>query len=170
MNKFLESSFKDLYSSTVNAFPKTTRRQHAIDPIKIVRLEWVPYVGLKTLFIKGLAQNTENSKEYNPILLFKKINYSSVKGNNYIEIRDNNGKNYLLEKISENDVLVRCSCKDFLWRGNYADHLDHSLYGRKRTEYASQTNRPPVNPNNDPMVCKHVIKLYKVIEQSGIIN
>jgi len=170
MNRFLESSFKDLYSSTVKAFPKTTKRQYAIDPIKIVRLEWVPYVGLSTLFIKGLAQNTVNSKEYTPILLFKDINYSSTKGRNYIEIKDNNGKNYILERIFNNDVLARCNCKDFFWRGNYADHLDRSLYGRKRTEYHSQTNRPSVNPNNDPMVCKHVIKLYKVIEQSGIIN
>ena len=169
MNNFLESSFKDLYSSTVKAFPKTTKRQHAIDPIKIVRLEWVPYVGLRTLYIKGLAQNTDNSKEYSPILLFKKVNYSSTRGKNYIEIKDSNGKNHILERIGGNEVLVRCNCKDFFWRGNYADFLDHSLYGRKRTNYNPQTNRPSVNPNNDPMVCKHVIKLYKVLEQSGLI-
>jgi hypothetical protein len=169
MNKFLESRFNDLYLSTVKSFPKTTKRQYAIDPIKIVRLEWVPYVGLKTLYIKGLAQNTENSKEYNPILLFKKINYSNIKGKNYIEIIDNNGKNHILEKIGNNDVLVRCNCKDFFWRGNYADFLDHSLHGRKRSKYQPQTNRSSVNPNNDPMVCKHIIKLHKVLEQAGII-
>lgn len=169
MSKLNESSFKDLYSSTVKAFPKTTKRQYSIDPIKIVKLEWVPYVGLSTLYVKAIAQNTENSKEYNPILLFKSINYSKNKGRNFVEIYDDNGKNYILERIKDNDILVRCNCKDFYWRGNYFDHLDHSLYGRKRSEYFATSNRPPANPTSSPMVCKHVIKLYKVLEQSGII-
>jgi hypothetical protein len=167
--KITESSFGDLYSSTLKAFPKTTRRQHAIDPIKVVKLEWIPYLGLSTLYVKGTAQNTDNSKEYNPIILFKKINFSNTKGKNYVEIYDNNGKNYIFKKINNNEVLVRCNCKDFFWRGNYADFLDHSLYGRKRPQYFASTNRGPVNPNNDPMVCKHIMKLYKVLDQSGII-
>jgi len=168
MSKFLESTFFDLYKSTVVSFPKTTKRQHAIDPIKIVRLEWTPYLGLSTLYLKGLAQNTDNSKEYNPIILFKGVNYHKSKGKNYIEIRDNRGKNYILERIDNNEVLVRCNCNDFFWRGNYADHLDKSLYGRKRAPYLPFSNRDSVNPNNSPMVCKHIIKLYRVLSQSGI--
>jgi len=169
MNNFIESTFNDLYASTVNSFPKTSRRQYAIDPIKIVRLEWTPYLGLKTLFLKGLAQNTESSREYSPIILFKGINYFKGKGNNYVEIKDNRGKSYILEKIDNNEVLVRCNCKDFFWRGNYSDYLDSSLYGRKRPPYSALSRRESVNPNNSPMVCKHIIKLYKVLGQSGII-
>lgn len=168
MNKLLESSFRDLYSSTVSAFPRTVRRQYATDPIKIVSLDLTPYLGLRTLYIKGLAQNTENSKEYFPILLFKNVNYQSVRGSNSIEVYDKNGKSYLLSRINDNDALVRCNCKDFFWRGNYADHLDGSLYGRKRSKYYPVSSRPSVNPLNSKMVCKHIIKLYKVLSQSGI--
>jgi hypothetical protein len=170
MNTIQESSFRDLYRSTVSSFPKTTKRQNSIDPIKIVRLEWTPYLGLKTLYLKGLAQNTENSKEYYPIILFKGIKYSKNPGNNYVEIRDSRGKDYILEKIDNNEVLVRCNCNDFFWRGNYADHLDGSLYGRKRAKYFPFSKRESVNPNNNTMVCKHIIKLYKVLGQSGIIT
>jgi hypothetical protein len=163
---FAESSFKDLYQSTVSNFPFTTKRQYAIDPIKIVSLKWIPYIGVKTLYIRGLAQNTENSKEYNPLFLFKKIVYLSNKVKNSVEIIDNNQKKYIINKIKDNDVLVRCNCKDFYWRGNYADHLDNSLYGSKRAFYQGSSFQ--VNPNNNPMVCKHLIKLYKVLQQSGL--
>lgn len=170
MNNFLESSFKELYRSTVNSFPDTTKRQYSIDSIKIVKLHWIPYLGLKTLYIKGLAQNIDNSREYFPIVLFKNINYSISNKLNSVEIQDNNGQKHRIEKINNNDILVRCNCKDFFWRGNYADHLDHSLYGRKRSKYYPISNRGSVNPRNDPMVCKHIIKMYKVLEQSGIIK
>ena len=164
-----ESTMQDLYNSTVRAFPKTTKRQHAIDPIKIVSLEWIPYLGVKTLYIKALAQNTENGKEYHPIIVFKNVKYLDSKEVNSVDIFDKNGKTHTIKKIdSSNEVLVRCNCKDFLWRGNYSDHLDKSLYGSKRAPYLSIGNRPSVNPNNDPMLCKHIIKFYKVLNQSGI--
>jgi len=160
-----ESSLKELYQSTVKTFPSTTKRQYAIDTIKIVSLRWIPYLGVKTLYIKALAQNTENSKEYNPIILFKDIVYIYKKEKNSVEILDSNQKKYIINKIQDNDVLVRCNCKDFYWRGNYADHLDKSLYGTKRTPYKG---RYSVNPNNEPMICKHLIKLYKVLSNSGL--
>ena len=168
-NKYLETSLKDLYQSTVKAFPYTTKRQYAIDPIKIVSLRWIPYIGVKTLYIKGLAQNTENSEEYNPLILFKNIIYLPKKEKKSIEIFDINQKKYIIYKIKNNDVLVRCNCKDFYWRGNYADHLDKSLYGTKRSPYKGSTGYS-VNPNNNPMVCKHLIKLYKVLSQSGLFT
>jgi hypothetical protein len=162
-----ESSFYDLYQSTVKSFPYTTKRQHAIDPIKIVSLRWIPYIGVKTLYIKGLAQNTENSKEYNPLILFKNIQYLPSKEKNSVEILDSNQKKHIIKKIKNNDVLVRCNCKDFYWRGNYADHLDRSLYGTKRQPYIG-TSGYSVNTNDDPMVCKHLIKLHKVLSKSGL--
>lgn len=166
---FIESSIEDLYISTIKSFPYTTKRQYSIDPIKIVSLKWIPYLGVKTLYIKGLAQNTENSKEYGPLILFKNVEYYPQKTKNSIEIFDNNQKKYFLDKIKDNDVLVRCDCKDFFWRGNYADYLDKSLYGNKRSPYIGTTNYS-VNPNNSPMVCKHLIKLYKVLGNSGLFR
>lgn len=166
--KFIESSMDDLYKSTVKAFPYTTKRQYAIDPIKIVSLKWIPYVGVKTLYIKGLAQNTDNSHEYSPLILFKNINYLDRTEPESVQIIDNNQKVFFIKKIKNNDALVRCGCKDFYWRGNYADHLDRSLYGVKRQPY--QGSGLSVNPNNDPMICKHIIKLYKVLHNTGLFK
>ena len=166
---FIETSLADLYKSTVKAFPKTTKRQHAIDDVKVERLEWVPFLGVKTLFIKGLAKN--NDKKYECIMLFKNINYKDKQGKKIIEIKTSTGSEEFLEQINpnNNDVLLRCNCMDFYWRANYANHLDKSLFGRKRKKYESK-GLFSANPENSPMMCKHLIKLSKVLAESKIIS
>lgn len=165
---FLENNFEEIYSSTLKFFP-TTKRQNLIDTIKILNLEWSPFLGVKTLFVKGLAENIDNKKQYNPIILFKNIKYYDNKNSKSVNLKVYN-KNYFLEKIDKNDILVRCNCKDFIWRGNYADYLNKCLYGRKRSKYKSKNILPSINPNNNIMICKHLIKMYKVLSKSGILS
>lgn len=162
MFDFLESSAEQLYQSAVKAFPKTTLRQHAVQPIVIRELRWTPFVGVRTLFIKGLAQNEE--REYATCVLFKDVNYQG----NQVKITASDGLQYSFDKLSlENtDVLVRCNCPDFFWRFNYYDKLDNSLYGSKRKKYES--SGPPANPMKLPGMCKHIMKTIKVIGESGV--
>lgn len=163
MITFLESSAEELYQSAVKAFPNTKMRQHATHPIVIRELRWTPFVGVKTLFIKGLAQNED--REYGPCILFKGVNYQGKA----VKITASDGLEYSFDKLSlENtDVLVRCNCPDFFWRFNYYDHLDKSLYGTKRKKYESHGG-PPANPLELPGMCKHIMKMTKVISESGI--
>ena len=131
-------------------------------------MQWIPFKGVKTLFIKGLARS--ESKKYECIMLFKNINYKESEGKKIIKIKTSSGFDQFVEQVDpdKNDVLVRCNCSDFYWRGNYANHLDKSLYGRKRKPYSAVGTGKAANPKNDPMLCKHIIKLHKVLEQSGI--
>jgi hypothetical protein len=163
----IESSLVDLYDSAVKAFPSTTKRQHATNPIKIVELTWVPYKGMKTLFVRGLARNEDRT--YNPIIVFKNVQYLKLGG---VQLIDNNGQQHFLERLSleENDVLVRCGCKDFGFRFNYYNHLDKSLQGTKRTKYESKGVGPPANPQEIPGMCKHLMKMMIVLHNSGIIK
>lgn len=48
-----ESTVIDLYNSTVDAFPKTTKRQNSIDMIKIIEMNFLPYLGMRTLFVRS---------------------------------------------------------------------------------------------------------------------
>lgn len=158
-----ESSFDDLFRSSVRAFPKTTKRQHAVDPIVIEELRWTPFKGMKTLFIKGHARNED--KHYNTLLLFKNVDYSK----NDIRITGSDGLIHELGKLSlENtDILVRCNCADFNWRFNFYNHTDKSLYGRKRAKYEGSIG-PPANPSHLPGMCKHLMKTVYVLRDSGI--
>lgn len=161
-----ESSLQDLYQSAVAAFPNTTKRQHAVDPIVITNLKWTPYLGVRTLFIKGLAQNKDEGTEYNCLMLFKNVNYDGKE----VKITANNLQEYSFDKLSfENtDLVLRCNCPDFYWRFNYYDHVDKSLYGRKRAPYES-LGGAPANPKEMPGMCKHLMKMSKVLKQAEVL-
>lgn len=165
MSLFAETSLEELYQSAVEAFPKTTLRQHATQPIVITNLRWTPFLGVNTLFIKALAQN--EGREYNPLILFKNVNYDV----NEVNITASNGKEYSFGKLSlENtNVVLRCNCKDFYWRFNYYDHVDKSLYGRKRAKYESQGGKP-ANPLEMPGMCKHLMKTTHVLREAGLFE
>lgn len=165
-----ESSLNDLYHSTVAAFPQTTKRQHSTDLVKISEIFWNPFLGVRTLFVKGLAQSGESGHEYNPIIIFKNVNYNPQ--GNQVEITANDGQNYIFEKLNpdQTQVLVRCNCKDFKFRFGYFDHLDHSLYGKPGKKYEALHNPGSANPQEMPGMCKHLLKLIKTLGTAGILG
>jgi hypothetical protein len=165
MPLFLESSIEDLYASAVRAFPRTTKRQHAVDPVLIEELRWTPFLGVKTLFIKAEARNED--RHYTPMFLFKNVNYDGRE----VKIVASDGLEYSFDKLSlENtDVLLRCNCPDFMWRFNYYNWEDRSLYGNKRGKYESQGG-PPANPLQLPGMCKHLMKAATALRHAGIFT
>jgi hypothetical protein len=168
---FVESSLNELYRSAVEAFPHTTKRQHATHTIEVTNLVWTPFIGMKTLMVKGLAQN--EGKEYTCYMVFKNVLYHPDRDDvGLVEVRDITGAQYLLERLSleDTDVLVRCSCPDFAWRFNYSDHLSHDLMGRKRKKYEAIHNPGSANPNNDKGLCKHLMKMSQIIAGSNVIE
>jgi len=169
MRTFIESTWPELYQSAVDAFPDTTRRQHVTDPIAISDLMIVPFVGMKTLFIRSTAVNED--REYRPMILVKGIAYHDDREPGDIQIRASDGGYYWMEQpmMDDNEVLLRCNCQDFYWRFNYYDHLDRSLYGRKRTPYEATINPGSANPQQMPGACKHLMKMMEVLNTSGII-
>jgi len=168
---WLESSLQTLYQSAVDAFPGTTKRQHATHEIKIANVQWIPFVGMKTLFVKGRALHEE--REYSPTIVFKKVQYAEEKARKIVALKASDGKTYFLERLSieDTDVLVRCSCGDFRWRFSYYNHLDKSLQGPKAKKYTPVpgSNRPPANPMEAAGLCKHIMKLGKVLSESTIL-
>jgi len=164
MINFFESSAEELYRSAVKAFPNTKMRQHAIHPIVIRELRWTPFVGVKTLFIKGLAQNED--REYGPCILFKGVNYQGKA----VKITANDGLTYNFDKLSlENtDVLLRCNCPDFRYRFSWYNHLDKSLYGSTAKKYHSKGIGSVANPMQMEGMCKHLMKTIKILEEARI--
>lgn len=65
-------------------------------------------------------------------------------------------------------VVVVTRLKDFYWRFNYYDHIDHSLYGRKRKKYEGQ-GLWVANPKEMPGMCKHLMKMAMALRDAGLI-
>jgi hypothetical protein len=166
-----ESNLNGLYTSTVLAFPKTRKRQYAIDEIKIAYISATPFQGVRTLFIKGLAKNEQNETEYRPMILFKNVIYHNSKNENWAEMIASNGQKFFFEKLNlKKEVVLRCECNDFKWRFNFEDHRDRSLYGRVRKKYEAKINPGSSNPLEMPGMCKHLIKLVNSLHHNGILE
>lgn len=162
---FNESSLTHLYDNTVRAFPHTKKRQYATQPLEIVEVRFTPYLGVKTLYVKGLVRN--ENQHYDSIILFKAVEY---KERAPVHIRGVEGKVYHLEPLTfEHDVLVRCNCGDHYWRFRHYNYLDRSLFGRDRKKYEAIHAPGSANPLKLPGLCKHLIKLAEVLHNSNIL-
>lgn len=164
-----ETNLNDLYQSTINAFPTTTKRQYATQPIEIKNITFKPYVGMKTLYVTAEAHS--ETKTYSPIIIFKNVTYFQEERLNSVSITTE-GQKYFFEKIlqNQNDVLLRCDCKDFYWRFNYTDYTDQSLQGRKRAKYEAKNAPGSSNPLKLPGMCKHLIKLIETLHDMGLVD
>jgi hypothetical protein len=167
METFVETSLADLYSNILKGFPETAKRQHATDEVKIEHLVWVPFRGMKTLFVKGQARREGSKNEC--IILFKGVRYRESGG---VEIQASNGERVFLDPLSSNssDVLVRCTCEDFHWRMKHFNKEDKSLYGRDRKKYEAEFRPGSSNPMEIAGVCKHLIKMSKVLAESSLVR
>lgn len=169
MGQFNEMSLDRLYSSTLMAFPSTMKRQHATDTIKVVKMDWTPFVGMKTLFVKGLVEN--EGRIYDTIMLFKGVNYDvEINTGNAIPMVASDGMLYHLDKIDEraSDVLVRCNCPDFKWRFAFQNSRSGVLWGNTPAKYESKGIGPSANPLKKEGMCKHIMKTTRALSRSGI--
>lgn len=165
----LETSLKELYKNSIIAFPFAQKRQYATDTVTIEHLDWLPFSGVKTLFVKATIKN--EGRKHESIILFKNVKYAESLNKNTIPIMTSTGKKIFVEQISnDQDVLVRCSCKDFYWRFMHFDKQDKSLYGRNRKKYEAIFNPGSSNPEKLPGICKHLMKMSKVLSEAKLIK
>lgn len=166
MDTFVETSLAGLYSNIIKAFPSTTRRQYSTDEVKIEHLVWVPFRGMRTLFVKAQARRDGSKNEC--LILFKGVEY----GSRGVELHASNGETVFLKPLSmeSTDVLVRCTCEDFHWRMKHFNKLDRSLYGSDRKKYEASLRPGSSNPMELPGVCKHLIKMAKVLKESSVVR
>jgi len=166
-----------LVNNAEKGFPYTRKRQHSIDMVEVVDLNWTPLVGVKTLRVVGEVKgegfrNPEFKKTtYKTIIFFKDVKFEeSKKGKNIVELKPSSGDNVFLEKIDlrSADIKVRCSCPDFRHRFEHFNKRDKALYGNPRSYTRKTDNYPPVNPKKVNGVCKHLMKMFRGIIDSGV--
>lgn len=170
MKVWSESSLEDLHNWATEAFPLTGRRQHSTHTVKFEHFDWVPFRGLGTMFVKGICNNEGRKNEC--VVVFKKVVYKEGENKGSIPIRSSDGREVHILPLSleESDVLVRCSCADFRWRFAHWDRLDGSLFGRAPRKYEASVRPGSSNPEESPGVCKHLMKMAKILSESGLMG
>lgn len=170
LNHICESSLNDLYNTAARAFPNTTRRQHATDPIEISNFRMTPFLGLRTLYIRARATNED--RHYDTAIVFKGVVYHPENDRSNLVSIATEGRKYILEQLSLNksNVLVRCSCNDFHWRFKHFNKEDRSLQGPNRKPYVAIHNPGSANPMELEGVCKHLMKMMEVLSNSNLVK
>lgn len=70
----------------------------------------------------------------------------------------NNGQIIPIPILYKNNMKVRCSCPSFRFTGSEAAINYSAFIGRNYTPWIPRkTDRPPRNPRNIPILCKHLI-------------
>ena len=165
-----ESSMGDLERSIARAFPLTTKRQHATQPIRPTTIKYVPFKGVRSLMVRSTVRGS-TGKVYDPIVMYSGLTYEEEDTPTNVTFRGTDGKDYHMEPMSYDGtkVAVRCNCLDFYYRFAMWNHNDGSLFGRKPKLYRRKTTtRPSVNPEKAPGVCKHLIKLAGALKDAGV--
>lgn len=167
------STIPDLERNIEVGFPRTTKRQHSTDTIRVAQLRIVPYVGTKSIFFKALCLNTDGGHKYDTqIFVGGGAQFETGETDETVKFTASNGNEYNMHPVTLTDqyARVRCNCPDFYYRFAHYDHNDQSLWGPAPPPYQRKTdNRPPVNPDQVPGMCKHLIKTVDALRQAGLV-
>jgi hypothetical protein len=168
-----EDSTVDDLSTNVDRFvPPSKRRQHATQPVQISQLVYIPAPESESLKIKAEARNFESGKKYTPVIAFNDIAFEEEDTPQNVTFTAVDGAKYHVAPINlrRHTCRVACNCLDFYFRFAVWNFNDNSLEGPKPPPYVKKTNRPPVNPQRKPGLCKHLLKLIQELKHSRLVQ
>lgn len=166
------STVPDLEDNIVAAFPATRKRQHATGEVNVTNVQYIPYIGMKMLHVKSSTVST-NGNRYNQAIQFLKVEFEPEDTTENATFQASDGEDYHVHPLDldGHNVKVRCNCLDFRFRFANYNSEDKSLVGRPPPLYQRRTTtRPPVNPDQVPGVCKHLLKVIEMLQRYGLIR
>lgn len=167
-NIITETSTIHQLKSTVNVFFDTPRDQKSRQVI-VDHLAFIPYTEDQQLLVRANTRTKTN--KYSTSILFDDVKYVEKETPRAIEILANNDKYYILPiQKNRSDVLVACTCLDFYYMFSVWNQKDMSLFGDPPEPYIKKTDRPLRNPQRQPGVCKHILRLSDEVIGKGILR
>lgn len=169
MTTLNERSFASLQQNTNNFVPPSKKRQNAVQPVQVSRVELVPARPSQALTAKVLV--VSNSNKYQTSIMFQDVIYEDGDQSDNTTFTATDGEEYHIVPIdlSKSNVKVHCNCLDFYYRFAPSNNKDDSLLGNPPPPYQRKTTtRPPVNPQQTPGVCKHLIRAISALREVRI--
>lgn len=161
-------TFKDLYDSTMKFMKRMNGTDRTSIDVDAKLVDIVPNTYSKIITFKYRVKSVKKRNDgYNCYLQFYNVEFSDhpISSSSVKIIEKDTGKPLYFERISitekkrQNYVRVRCTCFDFRHRFAWEDKAVNALYGGAPAKYTPKpgSNRPPVNPDHIPGMCKHLI-------------
>lgn len=167
-----DSSVAQLQQRTYNFAPKPgpDARQNAVAPIQIAKVELIPARSSNNLTVK--VTTNSNGHTYQPSMMFNGVIFDDADQNDNTSFKAADNKEYHIVPIDLNktNVKVHCNCLDFYYRFAPHNSTDGSLLGNPPPPYQKHTNRPLVNPQKVPGLCKHLLKAVDALKNVRIVR
>lgn len=165
-----EAPYAELERNTMQFIPPSEKRQFAVNPIQIQKVELIPHAPSNALEARGAAMS--NNNQYQPIIFFLEVEYQDEDTPENITFMGADGEEHHVAPISlrTNNCKVRCTCLDFRWRFAMHNQKTDTLHGPGPDLYQKVSNRPPNNPRGVAGLCKHLLKLAIELRNSGIVT
>lgn len=164
-----ETSIEKLYTNTVNSFD--TDRQQNQARVQVIEKVMIPAPRNSLLRVK--AKTRSSAKNYETRMAFIDVVYldEDEEVQNSVSFMAPDSQTYIIEPVQyrNTDVRVSCSCLDFYYRFSAWNHSDGSLLGNPPSPYVKKTDSEPVNPNQVPGICKHLMALTNELRQERFI-
>lgn len=165
------SSAPELDTNIRSAWPNTRKRHNATGEVTVANIQYIPYIGMKMLHVK--ASTVSNGHAYNQAIQFQRVFFDPTDTPENATFKASDGEDYHIRPLdlAAHNVKVRCNCLDFHFRFANYNAEDKSLVGKPPPPYQRKTlNRPPVNPDQVPGMCKHLLKVVQTLQQYGLIT
>jgi len=170
MEKLLEAPYAELERQTMQFTPKTTKRQYAVDTIRVTKMELIPAKESQVLSVKATV-NSEGTN-YATTISFDDVVYDEDDQAANISFKGVGGEESHITPIDLNksNCKVSCNCLDFYWRFATQNSKVNSLDAKAPPPYHKRSTRPPANYKNTPGVCKHILKTIAALRDAKIVN
>lgn len=167
-----EATASDLERNTMNFAPPPSpdARQHAVTPVQVQNIQFAPDRQGNTLTIA--VNVTNNGHKYQPSIKFDNVVYddSDQSDNTSFKGMDNRDYHIIPIELSGHNAKVRCNCLDFYYRFAPSNNTDQSLLGQAPPPYVKRSNRPLVNPQKKPGVCKHLLRAIQALRSVNVVH
>lgn len=167
-----ESTISDLDRNTKTFIPVAgpQARQNAVGQVIVTKIELTPARQSQALNIKGIV--TSNGSQYEPSIMFKEVIFedSDQADNTTFKAIDNQEYHIIPIDLMKHNAKVRCNCLDFYYRFASSNSKNDSLIGPPPPPYVKKTNRPPVNPQQVPALCKHLLRLIQQLRLVQVVK
>lgn len=165
------ATFKDLERRTLAFQPPSEERQHAVNLVKVTKVELVPARNSQTLIAKITV--TGEQGRYVPTLEFDNVMFEDADQSDNTSFTAVDGEEYHIIPIQleKNTVKVNCNCLDFYYRFAPYNNKQDALYGNPPPPYRRRTlTHPPANIQQTPGLCKHLLKAAITLRDVRIVR
>lgn len=167
------SSLLDIYNSMANFETSKGMHRYLQDypDMPIVDVKVIPTLSSNILKFKAEVESSQPGKHYLLEIDFFNQVFSKTQTPAFPNkvIHNDNKYVYCPVPTINDQVALKCSCRDFQFRFSHPLANGHALIGEP-IQYTPKGTRPSVNPNKTMGLCKHLWTLIKALNENRLIN